>query len=168
MNEYTDTHAGPTPRGTMTPRKRSYQATRKLVAEALAHETTPARLSELASDPEIAIRDAAASNPNMPAERLNLLASDVSWSVRRGVATNPAAPEYLLVLLARDGWEEVRREVAANRRTPVEILEYLYQDPYSSVRRALYDNPNTPAHIRRNPFEGLQRVDDPNDTDDDD
>jgi hypothetical protein len=84
-----------------------------------ANRNAPGRvLTQLAGEPEMQVRAAAALNPSTPAATLAILAGDASVKVRWSLARNTSAPPEVLQGLASDKEEQVRRAVARNRNTP--------------------------------------------------
>jgi len=111
-----------------------------------AHATSdPARLRELAGDPEL--RHRVARNRHTPAELLLALAADPDPEVRLGVAENTAAPPDALGRLATDSDAEVRGAVAEHAPLPAELLLALAGDPDPEVRATIAAHDAVPGDL---------------------
>lgn len=98
---------------------------------------TLARIRLLARNPDPAIRAAAASKRQAPAETLDALSRDTEVGVRSSVARNESASADVLRRLATDPSAQVRGWVAANRSCPRELLDELRADPDDTVRKVV-------------------------------
>jgi hypothetical protein len=111
----------------------------------------PGILSELASDPDPAVRCAVAANPATPGAALTMLAADASVPVRCAFAANPSAPAdklpTVLTALAGDEDAKVRKAAAENPATTLDVLIKLAGDDRFDVRERVAHNPATPADI---------------------
>lgn len=120
----------------------------------------PREPGEIAGDPRVKTRRAAAGQPGNAAEVLSLLARDQDAGVRQAVAENPSTPREALMLLVGDDSETVRcvamdryvattpvtarLEAASNRETAAELLVALSADPDADVREAVARHHRTP------------------------
>jgi hypothetical protein len=84
---------------------------------------------------------------SMPPYLLSELARDPNHAIRRRVAENPVTPMELLVELSNDEQADVRMALAENPCTPFEILMKLAEDNNPIVRYDLADNPKLPFSI---------------------
>jgi hypothetical protein len=142
------------------------------------HHTSPAVLSELASDTSVGVRRLVAENPNSPPGAiltlvgdgrdsvrlavtrnpkvkpdvlrnvLSDLAGDDDTHVREAVARNPATPGRVLAFLAHDANLDVRGDVASNPSTPVATLSMLFGGKDESIIEKIGSNPSTPPDLR--------------------
>lgn len=105
--------------------------------------STPAEvLTRLVSDPDDAVRRAAAQNPAMSPRVLDILAG--SAELKSYAAANPSMPVATLEMLASDEDRGVRGAVARNASTPIPVLVGLATDPNPFVRKFVAQNASTP------------------------
>ena len=125
---------------------------RDLIREA-GSATDPARLSELAQNPDSGVRRAVARNGHLSAESLLRLLDDDSWEVRTVAAHHKKAPkdrtQAILAELAASP-EAGRRSIAA--RSPhisPELLTKLTADPDPETRCNAARHARPPAAVAR-------------------
>lgn len=117
------------------------------VRTAVARAEAPApALQALASDPDVWVRTAVASNPSAPQGALEALLGDRFAAVRAAAAANESTPAALVAARARDRAIRVRCEVAA-RPVGSDVLTVLAEDPKSKVRQAVAHNAHTPPKM---------------------
>lgn len=128
-------------------------------------------LEQLASDPDLKVRQDVAKNPRTSLKALTILAADKServrvavaehslcgpalldqlaadpyWGLRAVVAMHPLCSKTLLLKLADDPEPAVRAAVAGNQACPQDLFPELVTDKSDSVRRAVAANPACPA-----------------------
>lgn len=96
------------------------------------------------SDPDPAVRAAAAANPTLPHRVRTTMVDDPDPQVRRAVGRRTNDPN-VLHQLTDDPDRSVRVAAATNTHTRRSDLHMLAADPYPSVRAAVAANPASPA-----------------------
>jgi hypothetical protein len=89
-------------------------------------------LAKLSEDPNFLVRQAMASNPDLPPDIIERLAGDRAWETRGLIAGNPSCPAGVLASLASDAYPDVPVDVLCNPNTSIdtfrEVLERLAQE----------------------------------------
>ena len=104
---------------------------------------------ELATDSEVKVRLAVASNVTISTQIIELLVSNKSPEVReRLIFHNQNIYLNILEILSRDIAPNVRKAVARHPNTSIDLLEQLALDNYQEISEAIIKNPNTPLDIK--------------------
>lgn len=103
--------------------------------EASAPETPLARLQQLASCKEIAVREVVARRLDCPMGLLATLAHDVRSEVRAGVAGNPRITQAVAEHLVGDKDPRVLKALSRNHVAPLELVQRLALHKRDEVRR---------------------------------
>ncbi len=115
---------------------------------ALAPETPPEVLAQLAKHDAWWIREAVVGQANTPGNTLMTLAADKDKRVRAALVHNPQATLTLIDQLIDDPDPEVRRAIAASTSAP-SYFDHLLEDEDQIVRRILAAHPALPLAHRR-------------------
>ena len=82
---------------------------------AVTRTTDPARLSELARNPDVQVRRILADNPQLSDEDIQFLLADEDWGVRMCIARNPRLTRTQIMELVVDENDSVRAQAIACR-----------------------------------------------------
>jgi hypothetical protein len=85
-------------------------------------------LAKLSADPNFLVRQAMASNPDLPPDIIERLASDRAWETRGLIAGNPSCPAGVLASLASDAYPDVLVEVLSHPNTPIAAFRKILED----------------------------------------
>ncbi|BAY85622.1 leucine rich repeat variant [Calothrix parasitica NIES-267] len=123
---------------------------RDIVIRIVKHPNLPLEVwQELATDSEVKVRLAVASNVTISTQIIELLVSDKSPEVReRLISQNQNISLNILEMLSRDISPNVRKAVAKHPNTSIDLLEQLALDNHQQISEAIIKNPNTTLSLK--------------------